>query len=186
VHRWSRRWDVYLHGNPDDEIHVFSIINSLMIVLFLSAVVAMIMMRTLHKDISYYNEMQTLEEAQEESGWKLVHGDVFRAPAVSPMLLSVLAGSGLQILSMTISTMVCALLGLTSQTNRGGMITTLLLLFVFMGSIAGYSSARVYKLFGGKEWKKNTLLTATLYPGLIGVVVVCLNMFVAYEGLYMF
>jgi transmembrane 9 superfamily protein 2/4 len=57
---------------------------------------------------------------------------------------------------------------------------------VFMGSIAGYSSARVYKLFGGKEWKKNTLLTATLYPGLIGVVFVCINMFVAYEGLCMF
>jgi transmembrane 9 superfamily protein 2/4 len=31
--------------------------------------------------------MQTLEEAQEESGWKLVHGDVFRAPETSPMLL---------------------------------------------------------------------------------------------------
>lgn len=63
--------------------------------------------------------LQTLEEAQEESGWKLVHGDVFRAPSVSPMLLSVLAGSGLQILAMVISTMVCALLGLTSASNRG-------------------------------------------------------------------
>lgn len=63
-----------------------------MIVLFLTGVVAMIMLRTLHKDISSYNEMQTLEEAQEESGWKLVHGDVFRPPAFSPMLLSVLAG----------------------------------------------------------------------------------------------
>jgi transmembrane 9 superfamily protein 2/4 len=90
--RWSNRWDVYLKGNPDDEIHYFSIVNSLMIVLFLTGVVAMIMLRTLHKDISSYNEMQTLEEAQEESGWKLVHGDVFRPPAFSPMLLSVLAG----------------------------------------------------------------------------------------------
>ena len=64
-----------------------------MIVLFLTGVVAMIMLRTLHKDISSYNEMQTLEEAQEESGWKLVHGDVFRPPSFSPMLLSVLTGS---------------------------------------------------------------------------------------------
>lgn len=63
-----------------------------MIVLFLTGVVAMIMLRTLHKDISSYNEMQTLEEAQEESGWKLVHGDVFRPPSSSPMLLSVFAG----------------------------------------------------------------------------------------------
>lgn len=89
---WDSRWDVYLHGNPDDEIHYFSIVNSLMIVLFLTGVVAMIMLRTLRKDISSYNDMQTLEEAQEESGWKLVHGDVFRPPSFSPMLLSVLSG----------------------------------------------------------------------------------------------
>jgi transmembrane 9 superfamily protein 2/4 len=45
------------------------------------------------QDISSYNEMQTLEEAQEESGWKLVHGDVFRPPSTSPMMLSVMAGT---------------------------------------------------------------------------------------------
>ena len=43
-----------------------------MIVLFLSGMVAMIMMRTLHRDISNYNQLETLEEAQEETGWKLV------------------------------------------------------------------------------------------------------------------
>lgn len=56
----------------DDQIHWFSIINSLMIVLFLSGMVAMIMMRTLHRDISKYNQLETAEEAQEETGWKLV------------------------------------------------------------------------------------------------------------------
>lgn len=24
---WAHRWDVYLKGNPDDEIHYFSIVN---------------------------------------------------------------------------------------------------------------------------------------------------------------
>lgn len=180
--QWTNRWDVYLKGNPDDEIHYFSIVNSLMIVLFLTGVVAMIMLRTLHKDISSYNEMQTLEEAQEESGWKLVHGDVFRPPTFSPMLLSVLTGSGVQILAMTITTMICALFGLTSPANRGGLLTTLLLLFVFMGSFAGYFSARIYKLFGGKEWKRNTLTTAMFYPGLMGILFVSINSFVAYYG----
>ena len=42
-----------------------------MIVLFLTGVVAMIMLRTLRKDITTYNEMQTLEEAQEEVGYGL-------------------------------------------------------------------------------------------------------------------
>lgn len=58
-------WPSTPSGNPDDEIHYFSIVNSLMIVLFLTGVVAMIMLRTLRRDISHYNEVQTLEEAQE-------------------------------------------------------------------------------------------------------------------------
>jgi transmembrane 9 superfamily protein 2/4 len=180
--RWSNRWEVYLHGNPDDEIHYFSIINSLMIVLFLTGVVAMIMLRTLHKDISTYNEMQTLEEAQEESGWKLVHGDVFRPPSTSPMILSIMAGSGLQVLTMTMITMVCALFGLTSPANRGSLVTTLLMLFVFMGSIAGYASARIYKLFGGKEWKRNTLLAASFYPSIMGLIFIVINVVTAAGG----
>lgn len=38
---------------------VFSIMNSLVIVLFLSGMVAMIMLRTLHKDIARYNQMDS-------------------------------------------------------------------------------------------------------------------------------
>ena len=36
-----------------------SIMNSLVIVLFLSGMVAMIMLRTLHKDIARYNQLET-------------------------------------------------------------------------------------------------------------------------------
>jgi transmembrane 9 superfamily protein 2/4 len=38
------------------------------------------------QDISQYNDPANMEEAKEESGWKLVHGDVFRPPASYPML----------------------------------------------------------------------------------------------------
>lgn len=75
--RWASRWDTYLIMT-DDQIHWFSIINSLMIVLFLSGMVAMIMMRTLHRDISKYNQLETAEEAQEETGWKLVCSTLHR------------------------------------------------------------------------------------------------------------
>ncbi len=104
---WANRWDVYLKGNPNDEIHYFSIVNSLMIVLFLTGVVAMIMLRTLRKDITAYNEIHTLEEAQEESGWKLVHGDVFRPPSF-PLILSVLAGTGKVLFLLTLSSLRCS------------------------------------------------------------------------------
>jgi transmembrane 9 superfamily protein 2/4 len=46
--RWASRWDTYLQMT-DDQIHWFSIVNSVMIVLFLTGMVAMIMVRTLYK-----------------------------------------------------------------------------------------------------------------------------------------
>ena len=57
--RWASRWDQYLslnEGANAGQIHWFSILNSLVIVLFLTGMVAMILLRTLHRDISKYNE----------------------------------------------------------------------------------------------------------------------------------
>ncbi|KAM1223925.1 hypothetical protein ACFX2G_043853 [Malus domestica] len=71
----ASRWDAYLRMS--NQIRWFSIVNSWMVVFFFSGMVAMIMLRTLYRDISKYNELETQEEAQEEPGWKLIHGDVF-------------------------------------------------------------------------------------------------------------
>ena len=79
----------------DDQIHWFSIINSLAIVLLLTGIVAMIMMRTLRRDFNRYNE-QDKEDLQEESGWKLVHADVFRSPP-SGVFLCASLGTGVQV-----------------------------------------------------------------------------------------
>jgi transmembrane 9 superfamily protein 2/4 len=57
-----------------------------MIVLFLTIMIGMILLRALRKEIAQYNDPNALEEAKEESGWKLVHGDVFRPPTTYPML----------------------------------------------------------------------------------------------------
>lgn len=171
--KWASRWDTYLLMN-DDQIHWFSIINSLMIVLFLSGMVAMIMMRTLYRDIANYNQLETQDEAQEETGWKLVHGDVFRPP-LNSSLLCVYVGTGVQIFGMTLVTMMFALLGFLSPSNRGGLMTAMVLLWVFMGLFGGYSSARLYKMFKGTEWKKNTLKTAFMFPGILFSIFFVLN-----------
>ncbi|OQS05480.1 endomembrane protein 70 [Thraustotheca clavata] len=174
---WEQRWDRILSSRAsNDQIHWFSIINSLMIVLFLTGMIAMIMLRTLHRDIARYNEVQTSEEAAEESGWKLVHADVFRPPSYSPMLFSVFVGTGVQVCCMSAATMVIALLGLLSPANRGSLLTTLLLLFVFMGSFAGYHSSRTYKMFHGKDWKRAMITTAVFYPGCLFGVFFFLNL----------
>ncbi|CAL5204954.1 unnamed protein product [Lathyrus oleraceus] len=171
--KWASRWDAYLLMN-DDQIHWFSIVNSLMIVLFLSGMVAMIMLRTLYRDIAKYNELETQEEAQEETGWKLVHGDVFRPP-VNSDLLCVYVGTGVQFFGMILVTMIFAILGFLSPSNRGGLMTAMLLVWVFMGLFAGYSSTRLYKMFKGSEWKKIALKTATLFPAIVSVIFFILN-----------
>ncbi|CEO96034.1 Transmembrane 9 superfamily member [Plasmodiophora brassicae] len=162
--KWASRWDLYLKMT-DSKIHWLSIVNSLMIVLFLTGMVAMIMMRTLHRDFRRYNELDQEEDnQQEETGWKLVHGDVFRPPPHGG-LFAVLVGSGVQVTLMAVITMFFAVLGFLSPANRGGLMTALVLLFVFMGVAAGYYSARTYKMFGLLEWRKNTLVTALAFPG---------------------
>ncbi|XP_027330166.1 transmembrane 9 superfamily member 8 isoform X2 [Abrus precatorius] len=171
--KWASRWDAYLLMS-DDQIHWFSIVNSLMIVLFLSGMVAMIMLRTLYRDISKYNELETQEEAQEETGWKLVHGDVFRPPNNSD-LLCVYAGTGVQFFGMVVVTMMFAVLGFLSPSNRGGLMTAMLLLWVFMGIFAGYASARLYKMFKGTEWKKIALRTAIMFPATVCAIFFVLN-----------
>merc|ERR1711998_162813 len=44
-----------------------------------------------------------------------------------------------------------------------------------MGSFAGFHSARLFKVFKGKDWKRNTVFTACTYPGFVFVVFFVLN-----------
>ncbi|XP_062856544.1 transmembrane 9 superfamily protein member 5 [Trichomycterus rosablanca] len=163
--KWASRWDYILVSMPHTNIQWFSIMNSLVIVLFLSGMVAMILLRTLHRDIAKYNQVDQ-EDAQEESGWKQVHGDVFRPPRMG-MLLSVFLGQGTQIFIMTFITLFLACLGFLSPANRGALMTCAVVLWVLLGTPAGYVSARLYKSFGGEKWKTNVLLTALLCPGIV-------------------
>lgn len=64
----------------------------------------MIIIRTLRRDIARYNADDGIDEAIEETGWKLVHGDVFRPPRNSRLFAAVI-GSGIQIFLMALITL---------------------------------------------------------------------------------
>lgn len=113
----------------------------------------------------------------EETGWKLVHGDVFRPPKRA-WLLTAFVGSGVQIFFMVLITLVFAMLGMLSPASRGSLMTAIIFLYVFMGVFAGYFAARLYKTCKGQNWKKSALLTATLYPGVVSAVCLVLNFFI--------
>ncbi|KAI1316769.1 hypothetical protein EDD11_009507 [Mortierella claussenii] len=172
---WATRWDKYLLvGEP--RIHWFSLVNSIIIVLFLTGMVAMVLLRALHKDISRYNQQEAQEDFQEDFGWKLVHGDVFRAPPY-PMLLSIIVGNGSQMFLMASVTILFAALGFLSPSNRGSLATVMIVFYMFFGVIAGFVSARLYKMFGGEAWKLNVIGTAFLFPSIIFGAFIGLNFF---------
>ena len=102
--KWASRWDYILRSMPHAKIQWFSILNSVIIVLFLSGMVAMILLRTIHKDLAKYNNVSNGDEVEEEDGWKLVHGDVFRPPKFG-LFLTTLVGSGVQIAMMSLLTL---------------------------------------------------------------------------------
>ncbi|KAJ3324235.1 hypothetical protein HDV06_000274 [Boothiomyces sp. JEL0866] len=171
---WASRWDHYLTSD-NNKIHWFSVINSVIVAIFLSAIVFGILIRALRRDISRYNDIE-IEDSQEEFGWKMIHGDVFRSPS-NRMFFSVFVGNGAQMLGMAAVTIILAALGFLSPSNRGSLPTVMVVFYVLFGCIAGYISARVYKLCGGSAWRQNLVLTSALVPGSIFLLLLVLNFF---------
>lgn len=214
---WRHRWDLYFVNQEEgSRIHWLAIINSLIIAGLLSAVVAMILARTIRVDIKNYKDSEkgdlkqkrksgartpranekssglldqggdvdndadisSDEEPLEDiTGWKLLHGDVFRAPS-NGSLLAPLIGSGMQLVFMAFGLLILSSLGILNPSWRGGFVSVGVGLFVFAGLFSGYFSGRIYQTFGGKNWRKNTLITALLFPGLLFVLIFVLNLFV--------
>ncbi|RFU23816.1 hypothetical protein B7463_g12522, partial [Scytalidium lignicola] len=218
---WAHRWDLYFVNQEEgSRIHWLAIINSLIISGLLSAIVAMILARTIRGDIKTYKDavaedgrlkqkrrsrpgsgartprfgeksgvlepLDTENDAdvssddeplEELTGWKLLHSDVFRAPPFGH-LLAPLVGSGMQLVFMAVGLLFLSSLGILNPSFRGGFVSVGVGLFVFAGLFSGYFSARVYKTFGGLKWRKNSLVTATLFPGLLFAVIFILNLFV--------
>lgn len=99
------------------------------------------------------------EPLEDITGWKLLHGDVFRAPAYGG-LLAPLVGSGSQLVFMTTGLLVLSAVGVLNPSFRGGFISVGLALFILAGVFSGYFSARVYKTFGGQRWQKNVVVVS--------------------------
>ncbi|EFX03222.1 multispanning membrane protein [Grosmannia clavigera kw1407] len=117
------------------------------------------------------------EALEDVTGWKMLHGDVFRTP-VHGSLLAPLVGSGMQLLFMAFSLVFLSAVGILNPSFRGGFVSFAIGLFVFAGVFSGYFSARVYRTFDGQNWRRNTLVTAILFPGLLFSAVFVLNLFV--------
>jgi len=154
------RWDPYkVLGNY--EIHSFSAFNSFIIILMLTCVIYY----SLRKALGLHQGLESRENIERSLKWKELSRDVFRPPS-KPLLLTTLIGTGIQIGTMLVLTLILCCFGFLAESSRGSLLTTMLFLFTCMGIFSGYYSARLYKMFDGSEWIKCASWTAILYPSM--------------------
>ena len=173
------RWDNYLHLSS--EIHWFGLINSNLIILIFTLLIIFIFCRAIKKDIDLYNVRVTGDDFIDEYGWKQVCNDVFRKP-INNMLLSTFIGNGVQLFAMIFLSLLISIIGVLRPESRGNLLTLMIFMFVIMGTLGGYSSARIYKSFKGNNWLKNAFLTALLYPSIIFSIFLLINFLFIFEG----
>ena len=155
---YSHRWDMYTKLQSSD-IHWFSIINSIIVILMLVMMVGTIITRTVLRDLAKYSAPRG-EDEDEETGWKLVHGDVFRPPRAA-VALSILLGSGVQLSICAVVTLSFTVIGLMRSEQEGALLTTAVILFCFFGSIGGgYVGERANRVTGGARLGKRWLWVA--------------------------
>jgi len=158
------------------EIRWFSIFNSIVTVLLLTGFLATILVRVLKNEILQYarvDEEGGMGEA-EETGWKLVHGDVFRVPNNKELFCAIL-GNGVQLLSIAVGVLFLACLGLYSHYNRGALFVAALLIFALTSGINGYVTGAFYTKMQGQNWVWAVVGSYLLFLGPFFVICTFLN-----------
>eukprot|EP00163_Fabomonas_tropica_P031290 TRINITY_DN738_c0_g1_i2.p1 TRINITY_DN738_c0_g1~~TRINITY_DN738_c0_g1_i2.p1 ORF type:complete len:642 (-),score=157.54 TRINITY_DN738_c0_g1_i2:148-1926(-) len=175
---FAYRYNRYLDFNFfEHQVHWFSIFNSFMMVIFLTGLVALILMRTLKNDYAKYQRNDDLADFDadmtDESGWKQVSADVFRPPAHLELFCAVV-GTGSQLVLLVL---VCVLFAVGRQweVSRAKLITAVIMWYAVTSLYAGYVSGSLYHQSHGKQWIRTMVMTAGLFPGLVFVVGFCLN-----------
>eukprot|EP00189_Rhodosorus_marinus_P013654 CAMPEP_0184746526 /NCGR_PEP_ID=MMETSP0315-20130426/9057_1 /TAXON_ID=101924 /ORGANISM="Rhodosorus marinus, Strain UTEX LB 2760" /LENGTH=349 /DNA_ID=CAMNT_0027219139 /DNA_START=311 /DNA_END=1360 /DNA_ORIENTATION=+ len=162
---WATRWDPLLMTDQAAvSFHRRYLLYSLLVTFILSFLVAMVLARTVYLDYVRYDNLDSADEIEAESGWKQVHGDVFRPPEYKEYL-SICVGCGTQITVIVIITLAFSLLGFWSPAYRGGLLTSLILLWVLTSVLGGFVSALLHSEFGGKNRKVVTLGSAFFFFG---------------------
>ena len=188
--KFDDRFNRYLEYDFfEHQIHWFSVFNSFMMVVFLCGLVSLILLRTLRNDFARYAkdddiEVEGIQVIGEDSGWKQVHGDVFRAPSYL-VLFSALVGTGWQLLFLILGVILYAMAGTWHgymYEDRGELVSTFIVLFALSSSIAGYASGSFYRKYfptpkseQNSEWQKAMICTILLFPMLVVGVIFLLN-----------
>eukprot|EP01002_Notosolenus_urceolatus_P012712 NODE_427_length_2095_cov_34.292278_g342_i0.p1 GENE.NODE_427_length_2095_cov_34.292278_g342_i0~~NODE_427_length_2095_cov_34.292278_g342_i0.p1 ORF type:complete len:585 (+),score=174.89 NODE_427_length_2095_cov_34.292278_g342_i0:191-1945(+) len=145
------------------EIQWYSIINAFVLVVCLNGFLAYIVLRILKKDYQRYTMIDDPEEEADETGWKLLHGDVFRVPPYKSIFCAVL-GTGVQLLLLFITMLTLAVVGVFYPYGRGTMTAAVIVLYSVTAVISGFVSGAFYRKLEGKDWVHTCFVTVALFP----------------------
>lgn len=181
-HESSLLWkDRYAHLHKEAslpstlEVHWLSIINSFVLVVLLTVFLSIILVRVIKNDFTRY--MSAGDEGDfvdEETGWKLIHGDVFRPPEY-PMVLSASVGVGVHLLVTMGLVVLLAISNVFDPTRRGAVLQAVIISYAISAFVGGYVTASLYKQLNGQDWAWNVVLAATIVPGPLAMIWTVLN-----------
>ncbi|XP_031553580.1 transmembrane 9 superfamily member 3-like [Actinia tenebrosa] len=180
---FSKRYEKYLDPSFfQHRIHWFSIFNSFMMVIFLVGLVSMILMRTLRKDYARYSKDDDLDDMErdlgDEYGWKQVHGDVFR-PASHRLLFSSLIGTGYHLCCVAFLVVLFTIMG-DLYTGRGSILSAAIFVYAACAPLNGYFGAGLYSRQGGRQWIRQLVVGALLFPSLVCCTAFVINFIAIY------
>ncbi|RYG57407.1 transmembrane 9 family protein [archaeon] len=166
---YESRQDVYAHSAfmpAALEIHWLSIVNSVVLVMLLTIFLGIILLRVVRNDFT-----RMLQEADEEvgasmteeTGWKLLHADVFRPPKHAN-LFAACVGTGIHLFVTALCLLAFGVLGVFSLSRRGSVVMYTIVMYVLTCFLSGYFSARVFKQLRGTNWVWNVVLSIFVFP----------------------
>jgi hypothetical protein len=152
------------HGHMNMDIHWLAIINSFVLMLLILSLFLLIIIRVVRSDLSRYLQIpdEELNAVEEETGWKLLHADVFRPPKHRLFFCSAV-GAGAQLFSMVFMMVLVGCIGVFYQ--RGAVASAGVISYMVTAVVSGYGSASLYQKLGGEKWAWNIFITAVAFVG---------------------
>lgn len=146
------------------EIHQLSIMNSFWTILILIGFLLALYVRVLRKDFYKFGNDVELADDQEETGWKILHGDVFRYPNYKALFAAAM-GCGTQLLAVVVSILILGLFGFFRPYDRGVIQIALIITYALTCGLGGFTAGSFYHQLEGNEWVRNLCLTGCLFCG---------------------
>ncbi|CAJ1349693.1 unnamed protein product [Effrenium voratum] len=152
------------HGHSNMDIHWLAIINSFVLMLLILSLFLLIIVKVVRSDLSRYLQIpdEELNAVEEETGWKLLHADVFRAPKHRLFFCSAV-GAGAQLTSMMFMVVLVGCIGTYYQ--RGAVASAAVISYMVTALLGGFVSANLYQKLGGEKWAWNIFITALSFMG---------------------